>query len=109
VILPLGHAAQQSRPLVPLAVRERRLIAVIGALAVALIAVTVVALATSGHKSANGCVDLKLPYSTGGAELYSCGARARATCTNLGGENGITGLTRNAVASECRKAGLPFG
>jgi hypothetical protein len=109
LILPPGHAAKQTRPLVPLGLRERRLIAVIGSLAVVLIVVTIVALATAGHSSGNGCVDLKLAYSTGGAEIYQCGAKARATCTNLSGPNGITGLTRNAVTSECRKAGLPVG
>jgi hypothetical protein len=109
MILPPGHAAEQTRPLRPLALRERRLIAVIGVLATALVAVSVIALTTAGHSSGGGCVDLKLPYSTGGAEIYECGARARTTCTNLGGPNGITGLTRNAVTTECRKAGLPVG
>jgi hypothetical protein len=109
LILPPGHAAKQTRPLVPLALRERRLIVVIAALGAVLVAVTVIALATSGHKSGNGCVDLKLPYSTGGSEIYQCGSSARTTCVNLGGPHGITGLTRDAVATECRKAGLPVG
>ena len=85
------------------------MIAVIGVIAAALLAVTVIAFAAGSHKSANGCVDLKLPYSTGGAEIYACGARARATCANLSGRSGVTGPTRAAVVGECRKAGLPVG
>ncbi len=109
LILPPGHAAQQAQTLRPLAGRERRLILAVGALATALVLVVLVALVAGGRTSAHGCIDVKLAYSTGGAEIYSCGARARATCAGAERRSGLSAVADAAVAAECRKAGVPVG
>ena len=77
----------------------------VAALAVAV----VIAIAMAGHSSANGCVDVNIPYSTGGQEFYRCGAAARAMCGSVGVPGGFTGAAGRAVATECRKAGLAVG
>jgi len=81
---------------------------VLGAVSV-LVIVVVVSLATSGHTSARGCIDVVVPYSTGGQEFYRCSAAARAMCAEVGTPIGYNGLQGRAVASECRKAGLAVG
>ena len=75
----------------------------------ALIAAVVVALLTPGHTSGHGCVDVTIPYSIGGQELYRCGPAARRMCAAVGAPNGYTGSAGQAVAEQCRKAGLPVG
>lgn len=106
LILPPGHAQQILAPR-RLGRRERYLVGVVGAVAATLAIVVVVALASSGHTSARGCVDVNLPYSTGGAEIYVCGARARSTCASVARPGGFTGAAAQAVATQCRKAGVP--
>ncbi len=71
--------------------------------------VLVVALASSSHRSGNGCVEVNLPYSTGGAELYQCGTRALAMCGSVGHPGAFTGAAAEAVARQCRKAGVRVG
>jgi hypothetical protein len=75
----------------------------------ALVVVLVIALASSGHVTSKGCVDVNLPYSTGGQEFYQCGARARAMCAQVGVPGGYAGAAGRAVAVQCRKAGLAVG
>jgi hypothetical protein len=78
-------------------------------LTVALLAVAVVAITTRGHTSGHGCVDVVIPYSTGGQELYKCGGAARALCAEVGVAGGIVGTTAQSVSAECRKAGVHIG
>jgi hypothetical protein len=78
-------------------------------LTVALVAVVVVALTSSGRSSGNGCVDVTIPYALGGAEIYKCGPAAKAFCTTSGQRGGFTGTAGQIVAIQCRKAGLRFG
>ena len=89
--------------------RERWILGGVGAVLVALIAIIVISVSSGGHVSGNGCVDVALPYSTGGAELYRCGPDARAMCAAAGRPTGYTGAAGRAVATQCRKAGLPVG
>lgn len=89
--------------------REKWILASVGALFAALLVIVVIALATPGRTSANGCVDVALPYSTGGAEIYRCGAAARTMCMKAGHSDGYSGAAGRAVAGECHKAGLPVG
>jgi hypothetical protein len=77
-------------------------LAAVAALAVAV----VIALASSGHKSANGCVDVVVPYSIGGQEFYRCGASAKQLCQMVNAPNGFSGSPARAVAAACRKAGV---
>ena len=81
---------------------------VLGAVVVLAVAV-VVALTSQSQSSANGCVFVNLPYSTGGAQFYACGTRARAMCTAVGTPGAFTGAAGDAVAVQCRKAGLRVG
>jgi len=82
--------------------------AVLGTVA-ALGVVLVFALASSSHRSGNGCVEVNLPYSTGGAEVYQCGAKAVAMCAAVGHPGAFTGAAAEAVARQCRKAGVRVG
>ena len=108
LILPPGHGqAVARRP--RLSLRERWILGGVTATAAALIVVVVIAVAVGGHSTGNGCVDVNLPYSVGGQELYRCGAAARALCSGIDTPGGFTGATGAAVAAECRKAGLRVG
>ena len=108
MILPPGHAQQVSQRRA-LTTRERWMIrgvlGVVGLVAVAL----VISFATGTKKSGHGCVSVALAYSTGGQQVYRCGASARALCAGVNRAGGITGAPARAVATECRKAGLPVG
>ena len=108
LILPPGHARalQVKRPF---STREKSIIGVILGLVAALVLAVVVSLASTGHQTGNGCVDVTIPYSIGGQEFYECGAAARAMCAQVGAPGGFSGGPGRAVAAECRKAGLPVG
>lgn len=108
LILPPGHAQTvvvQRR----FTKREKWMVGSVLATVAALILVVVISIATAGHTTGNGCVDVNIPYSTGGQEFYECGARARAMCAAVGAPGGYTGAAGRAVATECRKAGLGVG
>jgi hypothetical protein len=80
-----------------------------GALTVALVVIAVIAITTKGRSSGNGCVDVTIPYSLGGAEIYKCGHAAKTFCTTSGQPGGFSGSAGKLVAVQCRKAGLQFG
>jgi hypothetical protein len=108
LILPPGHAEtlRQSRTIRP---RERMMIGgVLGVIALLAVAV-VISFTTSGHKSGHGCISVGLAYSTGGAQIYRCGAAARQMCAGAGHPGGTVGAAARTVSTECRKAGLPVG
>jgi hypothetical protein len=108
LILPPGHALEITarRRLRP---REKRLVAaVLGAFAV-LVVVVVVSIASSGHSTGNGCIDVNIPSSLGNQEFYRCGAAARAMCASIGTSEGLSGAAGRTAAAECRKIGLPVG
>jgi hypothetical protein len=108
LILPPGHA-ESIRLERRLSVRERRLVvAVVGAVA-ALAVVVVIALSTSGQSSAHGCIYVTIPAATGAQEISQCGAAARGTCASARTPGAFNPEAVGAVASECRKAGLPVG
>jgi hypothetical protein len=81
---------------------------VAGVLAV-LIVVLVVSLATAGHSTGNGCINVNIPSSLGNQNFYRCGAQAKAMCATVGAPGGLTGVAGRAVAGECRKVSLPVG
>jgi hypothetical protein len=81
---------------------------VLGALAILIVAV-VVSLATAGHSTGNGCVNVDIPSSLGSQNFYKCGAEARAMCAAVGTPGGLTGVAGRAAAAECRKLSLPVG
>ncbi len=81
---------------------------VLGLLAVVAV-VLLISLATAGHKSGHGCVSVGLASSTGGVQLYRCGASARALCSGVDHLGGTSGGAARSLSAECRKAGLPVG
>lgn len=66
----------------------------------------VVALSVGGRTSGHGCVAVSIPYSTGGSQLYRCGAAARKLCASVGTPGGFTGAAGAAVRAQCKKAGI---
>jgi hypothetical protein len=108
LILPPGHA-QTLRDRRTLSARERWMVGgVLGVVAAIAIALAI-SFATGDRQSGHGCINVGLSYSTGGARVIRCGAQARAFCTQVGAPGGLSGVTGRAVATECRKAGLPVG
>jgi hypothetical protein len=81
---------------------------VVGVLAL-LIVVLVVSLATAGHSTGNGCINVNIPSSLGNQNFYRCGTQAKAMCATVGAPGGLTGAAGRAVAAECRKVSLPVG
>jgi hypothetical protein len=104
LIMPPGHAQQVRAPL-----RARWMQVLGAAVTLAVVIVAVIAITTKGHSSGNGCVDVVIPYSVGGQELYQCGAKARALCAGVDTANGFSGTAGQAVAAQCRKAGVRVG
>lgn len=89
--------------------RERWILTIVLGVVTALVVAIVISLTIGGHRSRNGCVDVTIPYSFGGQEVYRCGAAARALCAAVGAPGGYSGQAAGAVARECRKAKLPVG
>lgn len=89
--------------------RQKRVFAIVGCLALVLVAVLGVWAATSQgsyDRSSNGCVNVVEPSSTGGAILHQCGAAARALCRSA-----FSHTTRLDLLTrpQCRLAGLGPG
>ncbi|MGA9860186.1 MAG: hypothetical protein WBQ18_20130 [Solirubrobacteraceae bacterium] len=105
LILPPGHA-QAVRQRRPFTGRERWLIRGMLAVIVAGLVVLGVSLATADKQSGHGCISVSLAYSTGGSQIYRCGAAAQAMCDGVNRPGGLTGLPAHTVADACRKAGL---
>ena len=106
LILPPGHAQAitQSRRL---RTREKWFIgSALGLVAAALVAL-VISLASASPSSGKGCIHVTVQYVTGGTQLDRCGAEARSVCASIGLAGGYAGAIGEAVAKECRKAGLP--
>lgn len=108
LILPPGHAQAPTLPR-RFSRREKWMVGGVLASVVVLVVVVVIAISSAGRSSANGCIDVTIPYSLGGQEVYACGVHARSTCASVGSSGGFTGAAGRAVAAECRKAGLPVG
>jgi hypothetical protein len=89
-----------------LSARQKRVFAVVGVLAVLVIAGVSawVALASDSYSSSShGCVNVTVASSTGGSTLHYCGAAARSFCqTSFRSEDQISLLAR----PQCVLAGL---
>ena len=108
LILPPGHA-QAVRQRRVFTGREKWMIRGVGTALVILAVGLVVSFATVGKKSGHGCISVALAYSTGGSQIYRCGAGARALCNGVNRPGGVTGRPAETVADACRKAGIPIG
>jgi hypothetical protein len=89
--------------------REKRIVAGMATLVAVLIVGVLIAVITAGHSTGNGCVDVQIASPVGGSETFKCGAQARALCALVGVPDGYNGTAGAAIATECRKAGLPVG
>jgi hypothetical protein len=108
LILPPGHGKAVAT-MRPLNLRERWILRGVGGLVAVLVVVVVLAVVSAGHSTGGGCIDVTVPYSIGGQEFYKCGAAARSMCGQVGQPGGFSGRAGDAVATECRKAGLSVG
>jgi hypothetical protein len=108
LIMPPGHAQTVRQPRT---IRSREKVMISGVLAIvaALAVFLVISLSTAERQSGHGCISVGLAYSTGGDKIFNCGAKARALCAGVGTSRGIRGASGQAVATECRKAGLKVG
>jgi hypothetical protein len=105
--MPLeGHWERQNTPLRRTTVRERRLLAIVGALvAAATVGLVVYLLVAGGHSSAStGCVDVTAAHATGGARIHACGRGATRLCGMAASEN--TPLARG-LRPQCRRNRVP--
>ena len=84
---------------------RRRRSASSSAIAVAL----VISFATAGHKSGHGCISVGLAYSTGGAQIYRCGASARALCASVSQPGGTTGGAARSLTHRVPQGRAPVG
>jgi hypothetical protein len=90
----------------PLNRRQKRVMAVAGALLIAVIAGVSAWAGThpdSYGSSHAGCVSVNLPSSTGGAIAHECGAAARAMCQDAFARHDESAL---ATQRQCRLAGI---
>jgi hypothetical protein len=89
--------------------RQKRVFALVGGFLLVLIAGAGVWAATdpgSYGRSRNGCVNVQVPSSTGGAILHDCGQAARALCRSaFAHDDTLSRLAR----PQCRLAGLGPG
>jgi hypothetical protein len=85
------------------------MIAVVCVVLAAGVVALVISLASSGRSTHGGCIHVTAPGATGAVELDRCGSQARAVCGTVGIGSGPSGVFGEAVARECRKAGLPVG
>ena len=100
----VGHSKRLAEPLTR---RQRRgLVAALAVLALAVVVATVIAVTDSRGNygaSANGCINLTVPSTLGGALIHSCGAQARALCAHS--ETANDSFSRS-LRPECVLAGL---
>jgi hypothetical protein len=85
---------------------QKRVMGIIGVvLLLALGGVGIWAATNSGSygSSRNGCINVNVPSSTGGANMHECGAGARSLCAAAyAGHDELARLTRQ----QCRLAGI---
>jgi hypothetical protein len=96
----------QQPPAEPLTRRDKRGMAIVGALVLAVFAALGVwaAVRPGGYgQSRDGCVTVTEPSSTGGALLHACGASARAMCRAAFSHGDKLSLL---ARPQCRLAGL---
>lgn len=102
--LEAGHWQRANTPLRRLGRRERRV--ALAAVAVTLVAVLAVVLATLGGSRpapAPGCIYAIVPGATGATPVEACGARARSLCAR---NAALATPGARAIQESCRRAGI---
>jgi hypothetical protein len=100
--MPFAHqpAAEQATP------KDRRRVLLVIAAVVLVVAGTAIwgVLRPGAYgPSANGCITVTLPSSTGGSVLHQCGAAAKSTCRYAYAHSDPASMT---TRTQCRLAGL---
>jgi hypothetical protein len=85
----------------PLSLRERRLLAIVGAL---IVAATVGLVAYALSSASAGCVTVTAAHTTGGARIHACGAGAVRLCRTAAREETPLAL---ALRPQCRRNRVP--
>jgi hypothetical protein len=106
LILPPGHA-ETLRPRWRLSAREKWMIGGVLGVVAALAVVLVISFASSNPSSSSGCIYATIPAATGAEQIHQCGGIARSTCATVLTPGAFAPDAAQAIASECRKAGLP--
>lgn len=103
--MPLeGHWQRVNTPVRRLTRRERRIVSVAAAVALAAtIALVVFALGSSTPAPRPGCIDAIVPGATGGVPVDACGARARRICVAHRSQSDPGSLS---IERSCRRAGI---
>ena len=105
--MPLeGHWRRTQAPLRRLPARERNL--AIAAVAVTLVALLVLIVATAGDSRpgpAKGCIRVVVAGRVGGELIHGCGAEAEAICTR---SNHFDDPRAREMGQACREAGIEF-
>jgi hypothetical protein len=108
LIIPPGHA-EAARLRWPTSRREKWMIGGVLGVVAALAVVLVISFASSGPSSKAGCIYATIPAATGAEQIHECGGVARSTCASALTPGAFAARAAQAVAAECRKAGLPVG
>jgi hypothetical protein len=105
--MPLeGHYERQNTPLYKLSSRELK--AAFGVLAVTLVALIAIVVATAGDSSpgpAAGCIRPEVAGIVGSETINACGQDAVDICTRA---SGFTGARAETIVGECRTQGVRF-
>lgn len=105
--MPLeGHYERQTTPLYKLSSRELK--AVFGAVAVTLIALAAIVVATVGDTRpgpAIGCIRSEVAGIVGSETISACGKEAVAVCSRA---SNFTGARAETIVSDCRTQGVKF-
>ena len=98
-VVMIGHSQRLAQPLTRVQKRAVLLVLVV----VVGVSAWAIARAPSAPTSANGCVNVVVPSSTGGGLLSHCGAAARKWCAS---EFASSGALAERIQEQCRLAGL---
>jgi hypothetical protein len=108
LIIPPGHA-ETLRTRRHLSKREIWMLGGVLSTVAALAVVLVISFAASGPSSKSGCIYATIPAATGAEQIHQCGATAKSTCATAQSPGAFSAQAAQAIASACRKSGLPVG
>lgn len=87
--------------------RERLSVRLAALLTLALVGLVVFSLTSHQRQTGKGCVDFDYTTMIGGAEMYKCGAQARALCAAPASGRSVDSDFSAQLRAACRKARLP--
>ena len=99
---------QWERQQTQLGSREKRTVAIVGAVLALALAVVLFFSVVKSDSAGAGCVNVTVPSTMGAASMHACGDRARRLCASQAGGDQSDPFVRAAEAA-CRKAGFTVG